>query len=336
MKTVRVLLCLSLLMAAFALVAQAEPIGRPNVPTLNKKTEQFHVVVDTSGSMMMTSKTMADLKVVLAQRVLGALNDRLPLLDYSAALSTVTPVKNVSPAGKWNRAAFGKAVASLPANLDVFGRLTNLGADLTTLSGSFGGNGNSVILVTDGWANIGPDTLDVVRSIVAKGVRFHVISFADTAPGAAVVKGIAGLDNNSVIANGEALLIDPVALDEFIKAVFYTEDQPIVVSSVYFASGSDKLDSTAMSTLDTLARHIMNTPRGVRSVEIEGFADITGSADRNARLSERRSISVRTYLTGKGVPAEKLYIQGNGVSYEFNNATTDGRHNNRRVTLIIN
>ena len=336
MKTVRLLLCLSLLMGAFAVVAQAEPIGRPDVPTLSKKTDQFHVVVDTSGSMMMSSKTMHDSKAVLAQRVLGLLNDRLPLLDYSASLSTVSPVKTVAAAAKWNRVDFGKAVAGLPANLDTYGRLTNLGAGLNSLSGAFGGTGNSVILVTDGWANIGPDTLAAVRAIESKGVRFHVISFADTVPGEAVVKGIAGLDSNSVIAKGEALLIDPVALDEFIKAVFYSEVQPIVVDSVYFATGKATLDSTATATLDKLAMHILNAPRGIRSVEVEGFTDITGAVENNSRLAARRAASVREYLVNKGVPTGKIYTQGNGVSFEYNNANTDGRRNNRRVTLILN
>ncbi len=336
MKSIRTLLCLSALVLGLAIAAQADPIGRSNVAPLAKKVNQFHFVVDNSGSMMMDSRSIQESKALLAKKVVGAINARLPLLDYDAGLYTVAPAKTVLASGAWDRMAFGKAAAALPTNLGVFGRLTNLGSGLSSLSGSFGGAANAVILVTDGWANIGPDTLAAVRSIANSGARFHVISFADTKPGMAVVKGIQGVDGNSVMADGEALLLDPVALDSFVKAVFYDEVAPIVVDSVYFATGSYELDSAARSTLDTLALHILNVPRGVRSVEIEGFADITGNAVRNAILSENRTLAVRDYLVSRGVSADIIYVEGNGVSFEFPNETVDGRAHNRRVTLILN
>ncbi|MDR1367920.1 MAG: OmpA family protein [Candidatus Accumulibacter sp.] len=43
-----------------------------------------------------------------------------------------------------------------------------------------------------------------------------------------------------------------------------------------------------------------------------GHADRIGSAAANQRLSERRAASVKSYLLGKGIPANRIYTEGKG------------------------
>ena len=43
-----------------------------------------------------------------------------------------------------------------------------------------------------------------------------------------------------------------------------------------------------------------------------GFTDPIGSVQYNQKLSERRANAVTTYLTGKGIPAEKIKSEGRG------------------------
>ena len=196
----------------------------------------------------------------------------------------------------------------------------------------------AVILVTDGWDNIGPEAVETVRNILSArpNVRLHIISFADTKPGKASIAKLAALSSDTVCVNGADLLTDPVAMDQFIKAVLYVEERYDGLMSVYFATGSHALSAEAQATLDKTAAYILNVPHGVRIVEVEGFTDKTGGWYRNDTLSERRATAVKDYLVSKGVPADKVYTSGNAVSFKYNNNTVDGRRQNRRADIILN
>lgn len=323
------------LLGTSAGAVSAQPVGRPDVPPLINKVDRFAMVVDTSGSMMMVSPGMKEQKVVLAKAVLGLVNDRIPSLDYTGSVHTVCPAATVAPAAAWDRGAVSQAVLGMPNNLAIYGRVTDLGGDLAALAGQIGGG--ALILVTDGWDNIGPDPVAEAQRLASSGTTLHIISFADTPEGQAEIARLAAVNPATVCVNGTDLLLSPVALDAFVKAVFYEEAAPVVVDAVYFATGSYALDGAAMSTLDNVAAVILNRPRGVRSVEIEGFTDsVGGFSGNNIQLSYNRALAVRDYLTSKGVPADKIYSKGNSVSYQFSNTTSDGRQNNRRADLIIN
>jgi OOP family OmpA-OmpF porin len=59
--------------------------------------------------------------------------------------------------------------------------------------------------------------------------------------------------------------------------------------------------------------------RGVTYGEIiaVGFADPIGTAKYNKGLSERRAASVKRYLVNKGIPANRVRIEGRGRTEEF-------------------
>lgn len=68
---------------------------------------------------------------------------------------------------------------------------------------------------------------------------------------------------------------------------------------------------------------------------IEGHTDDRGSDAHNLGLSQRRAASVRQYLIDHGVSASRLEAVGYGESRpEADNATAEGRAQNRRVVLV--
>jgi outer membrane protein OmpA-like peptidoglycan-associated protein len=338
MKTFRVLVTACALVCFGAAIALAQPIGRPDTPTLLKKVDSFAFVVDTSGSMMMTSTALEERKIDLAKRLAGLINDRIPELDYAAGLYTVTPAATSIQPAAWNRLALGTAVAKLPRNLPIYARLTALGDDVAALQSSAGGLRNgAVILLSDGYKNLGEDAIAAFRSLLqASGAKLYIISFADTKIGKATLEQLAALSSTSVYDGGE-LLYNPVALDSFVETVFYKATTPVIIDSVYFDTAKWNLKPEAVAILDNAIVTINNIPRGVRTVEVEDYADAQGGVGlANKVLSERRASSVKEYLVSKGVPTAKIYERGNNVSFKFNNATVPGRHDNRRADLIIN
>ena len=72
------------------------------------------------------------------------------------------------------------------------------------------------------------------------------------------------------------------------------------------------------------------------TLQVAGHTDSSGSASYNQRLSERRAASVADYLLSKNIPADRLVVLGYGESRPIaDNASTEGRAENRRVELLI-
>jgi outer membrane protein OmpA-like peptidoglycan-associated protein len=71
-------------------------------------------------------------------------------------------------------------------------------------------------------------------------------------------------------------------------------------------------------------------------VVIEGHTDSTGSAEYNLELSQRRALSVLEFLSGEGVEPARLSSEGFGMNQPIaDNATREGRSQNRRVEIVI-
>ncbi|MBN6775461.1 OmpA family protein [Pseudomonas granadensis] len=99
----------------------------------------------------------------------------------------------------------------------------------------------------------------------------------------------------------------------------------------------DKSDLTPAATaqLDTLMDKLRNAD--VVSIKVIGHTDSKGSDAYNQALSERRASSVASYLLSQGLAPNKLTSEGRGESEPVaDNATDEGRAQNRRVELHIN
>ena len=104
--------------------------------------------------------------------------------------------------------------------------------------------------------------------------------------------------------------------------------------SVLFASNKDALLPAAQERLGQVADALKT--QDDHKIVVEGHTDSQGSAASNQGLSERRAQSVVSYLVSRGVPTDKIRAQGLGPNRPVSdNATVEGRANNRRVEIIV-
>jgi outer membrane protein OmpA-like peptidoglycan-associated protein len=69
---------------------------------------------------------------------------------------------------------------------------------------------------------------------------------------------------------------------------------------------------------------------------VEGHTDSVGGDDYNQRLSEQRGGAVRDYLVQQGMQSTSVTTKGFGKTQPVaSNDTAAGRHQNRRVELVI-
>ena len=100
---------------------------------------------------------------------------------------------------------------------------------------------------------------------------------------------------------------------------------------VHFESNSYNLDSKAIAILEQLVLELKKH-KGV--VEIVGHTDIRGQSTLNAKLSVKRALRVRDYLTKKGLNTENYLVRGAGSSDLMDDGTNSIAHKkNRRVEI---
>jgi outer membrane protein OmpA-like peptidoglycan-associated protein len=120
------------------------------------------------------------------------------------------------------------------------------------------------------------------------------------------------------------------ALDDYV---------PQTVLAVNFKPSSVILSKEAKTQLDEVATKALNAKGYV--IEVSGFADATGSVERNRALSQRRADAVIRYLVeNHSIPLRRIVTPyGFGESNPVaENKTRDGRAQNRRVEvkLLVN
>lgn len=107
-----------------------------------------------------------------------------------------------------------------------------------------------------------------------------------------------------------------------------------VAADVTFDTGQAVLKPQAMAALDKLATTITDYNSTV--IHVVGHTDAVGTPAVNQTLSERRAASVANYLTGRGVPVQRLREEGRGEN-ELLVRTADNvpEARNRRVDIVI-
>jgi outer membrane protein OmpA-like peptidoglycan-associated protein len=105
--------------------------------------------------------------------------------------------------------------------------------------------------------------------------------------------------------------------------------------SVLFTSGKAELLPAAQVKLNDVAT-ALNEQDPEATMVVEGHTDSQGTAGFNQDLSQRRAQSVRDYLVSRGVAADRITAQGFGPTRTVgDNATPEGRANNRRVEIVV-
>ena len=109
---------------------------------------------------------------------------------------------------------------------------------------------------------------------------------------------------------------------------------------ILFDFDKSNLRPAAESTLAQVAKMIGSYPKA--QVLIEGYTDAKGSDTYNAKLSDRRAVSVKTWFAKHGVAANSLQTHGWGAAkpvapntHPDGSDDPDGRQKNRRVEITI-
>ena len=105
--------------------------------------------------------------------------------------------------------------------------------------------------------------------------------------------------------------------------------------TVQFETDSAVLIDRSKLLLDDVAKAMADHPE-VTKVQIEGHTDAKASHKHNQKLALDRVASVKAYLVGKGVDANRLTTKGFGETKPIaSNKTEEGRAKNRRVEFRI-
>ena len=71
-------------------------------------------------------------------------------------------------------------------------------------------------------------------------------------------------------------------------------------------------------------------------IDVDGYTDNTGNAEKNQVLSENRAASVKVYLAGNDIDESRITVTGHGINDPIaDNKTAAGRAKNRRVEMKL-
>jgi outer membrane protein OmpA-like peptidoglycan-associated protein len=121
------------------------------------------------------------------------------------------------------------------------------------------------------------------------------------------------------------------------KLAAKTDERGLVITlsgSVLFRSNGAELLPAALRRLDEVASVLVAQEE---TAVVEGYTDSKGSPASNVDLSRRRAEAVRRYLVSRGCPTDHVLARGMGADRPVaDNASGEGRANNRRVEIVIN
>jgi outer membrane protein OmpA-like peptidoglycan-associated protein len=106
-------------------------------------------------------------------------------------------------------------------------------------------------------------------------------------------------------------------------------------ATVYFAVNSYVISPEAKKELDSLAKEALGSTGYI--IEVTGYADPTGNADKNLELSQRRADTVVKYLAVNGnIPMRRIVTPiGYGSTRSTADNTPEGRKQERRVDVRL-
>ncbi|GGH44757.1 hypothetical protein GCM10007423_43150 [Dyadobacter endophyticus] len=121
---------------------------------------------------------------------------------------------------------------------------------------------------------------------------------------------------------------------EEIKALMnmVPETHSTPLSTLYFSQGTEVLEDSALTDLDSIVTYFQRR-QDLRLV-LKGHTDNTGSFEKNLELSNKRVETVKAYLIGKGILADRIEASGYGSAQpKLMNQTELTKKSNRRVEV---
>ena len=109
----------------------------------------------------------------------------------------------------------------------------------------------------------------------------------------------------------------------------------IMPGNITFPTGQSAIKPDFFDTLNSVALVLKEYNK--TSITVSGHTDNVGKDDLNQKLSQDRANSVAQYLSSQGVDGGRISAVGKGESEPIaDNATENGRAQNRRVEITIN
>lgn len=127
---------------------------------------------------------------------------------------------------------------------------------------------------------------------------------------------------------------EPASAMEMASACVERANKIFEISQIQFATGTSTISEQSVTTLDHLRDLAIGCESDELLIEIGGHTDSLGAEASNQELSEARAQSVRDFLIGRGIAAEKMIAVGYGEAQPIaTNDTPVGRAQNRRITF---
>ena len=107
-------------------------------------------------------------------------------------------------------------------------------------------------------------------------------------------------------------------------------------SDLLFNTNSSYLTDNAKQELSKLVKVLKSGEHRGANIRVDGHTDATGTEEYNQWLSEKRAVSVETFLIDAGISSARISTAGLGQSDPVaDNKTAEGRQKNRRVEVVI-
>jgi OOP family OmpA-OmpF porin len=218
--------------------------------------------------------------------------------------------------------------------------------------------GDTIVLkTTDGTSvtvTLNDDTK--VQQPKGLGLRKEKMSAAVLIPGLKVSVDGTSQDPINVLAKSVSFNGDDLETAEMIQAGLNPTEQKVDANAeetskrfsdlseydikdqldVHFASGSTEISAADQEALKKLAQHAVNLTGYI--IQVKGFADSSGDAAMNQKLSMERAQNVIAYLLQNcNVPVRHIVAPGamGEVAAVASNETSAGRAENRRVEVKV-
>ncbi len=328
------------LLAAMSLGAQASDTLCP------PSTDGFALMLEVSGSMMKPD-TMKDADGEETSRIREAklLASRLiaaSRTDIASGLYTAAPFTVQLPLEKRTTEDYAKGLEKIPDDLETVGRMTWMGERGQKFMADAEHGSKTVVLITDGALTTWKADEKVDPKAVFEGFRvanpknrLFVISVAENEEVKAKLDETTGVESVDLGALKEGTPEYEAFMDRvFDRTCEKPEPVEIVLKDMNFDFDRHNLNELALSELDKILPTVKELAK-TSHIRIEGWTDCMGSDAYNAKLSQRRAESVMQYFVDHGIPTERMETAGHGKSFKFDNATKQGRWENRHVHLVF-
>ena len=139
------------------------------------------------------------------------------------------------------------------------------------------------------------------------------------------------------LPNGKVVGLEPKTLNYDLQRYLASTaptPQTFTFENLNFATDSAALPSDAQTTVGSLAQILAAYPKA--KVQLDGYADSTGTDPHNVQLGAARADAVAKALEAQGLGADRIKTATGGASKPVDtNATSQGRAENRRTELTV-